>query len=403
MAELGEGRGSSYPEEIDADDALERDKMTWARAAVPNDLADAIIKIETELGKNPRGSAADVAARLAAFAADLAAIPAADIAITDAGGFYTSTDVEAALQELAAASWLIGRLEAASAEPWAQQFNNLLKNGSFESWSPGANATDGWTPFGAGVTIARQAAIVRFGEYSASITRAAADCYLYQQILTGIDVNTHTYWRGRTVTLGCWVYATVADRARITIFDGIGSTSSTLNDGDSDWDFETVTHTIAANATELTVRIEVITAPTAVYYDGAILVEGTIAPTFAQHPNDEHLKAIDYQDTTPTNYDYGLLRMECGKARAVFSDVNTCLVTVTFGTAFLKILSVVFTKNAAHTINGNAADWSAHSKVTWNTWAVANNTFEIRYTDYVNSPFIAGDYVEGYWIAIGVE
>lgn len=67
MSELGEGRGSSYPEEIDTNTALERDKLTWARAAVPNDLADAIVKIETELGTNPAGAAANVAALIGSW------------------------------------------------------------------------------------------------------------------------------------------------------------------------------------------------------------------------------------------------------------------------------------------------------------------------------------------------
>ncbi len=50
MAELGEGGGSGYPAAIDTDATPETDNVTDARADVPNDLADAIIKIETKLG-----------------------------------------------------------------------------------------------------------------------------------------------------------------------------------------------------------------------------------------------------------------------------------------------------------------------------------------------------------------
>ena len=64
MSELGSGSGSSYPGSLDTDDILEVNRpnagMTKARAEVPNDLAAAIIAVETELGTNPAGSLTDV-------------------------------------------------------------------------------------------------------------------------------------------------------------------------------------------------------------------------------------------------------------------------------------------------------------------------------------------------------
>lgn len=69
MTELGSGSGSSYPGSLDSDSTLEVDSpaagKTKARANVPNDLAAAIIAIQTELGTDPAGSAATVKARLA--------------------------------------------------------------------------------------------------------------------------------------------------------------------------------------------------------------------------------------------------------------------------------------------------------------------------------------------------
>ncbi|MFQ5715083.1 MAG: hypothetical protein ACE5GU_13730 [Candidatus Scalinduaceae bacterium] len=57
MGELGDGVGSSYPGALDTNTKKEVNTpnpgRTKARAEVPNDLADAIIKIETELGVNP--------------------------------------------------------------------------------------------------------------------------------------------------------------------------------------------------------------------------------------------------------------------------------------------------------------------------------------------------------------
>ena len=64
MSELGAGNGSSYPGGLDTDNVLEVNSpnpgKTKARAEVPNDLAAAIIAIETELGTDPAGSVADV-------------------------------------------------------------------------------------------------------------------------------------------------------------------------------------------------------------------------------------------------------------------------------------------------------------------------------------------------------
>lgn len=64
MAELGAGSGSGYPAALDTDINLEVNSpnadKTLARAEVPNDLASAIIAIQTELGINPAGSLTDV-------------------------------------------------------------------------------------------------------------------------------------------------------------------------------------------------------------------------------------------------------------------------------------------------------------------------------------------------------
>jgi len=64
MAELGSGGGSGYPGALDTDSTIEVDSpsasKTLARADVPNDLAAAIVAIETELGTDPAGSLTDV-------------------------------------------------------------------------------------------------------------------------------------------------------------------------------------------------------------------------------------------------------------------------------------------------------------------------------------------------------
>jgi hypothetical protein len=63
VGEIGAGSGSSYPATLDTD-TVQETATDYARIAVPNDLAAAIIAIETELGVDPAGSFATVVARL---------------------------------------------------------------------------------------------------------------------------------------------------------------------------------------------------------------------------------------------------------------------------------------------------------------------------------------------------
>lgn len=69
MAELGSGSGTGFPAALDANSKLEYDKesgdRTIVRADVPNDLAAAMVAVQTELGTDPAGSKTDVKSRLA--------------------------------------------------------------------------------------------------------------------------------------------------------------------------------------------------------------------------------------------------------------------------------------------------------------------------------------------------
>lgn len=64
IGNLGDGDGSNYPTAIDTQSPVETDGVTIARADVPNDLADAIKKIEGALGIAPAGGQATVVLRL---------------------------------------------------------------------------------------------------------------------------------------------------------------------------------------------------------------------------------------------------------------------------------------------------------------------------------------------------
>ena len=154
---------------------------------------------------------------------------------------------------------------------------NLLTNGNFELWTAGASAApDGWATEGIGVASAREATIIKLGTYSYKLsnTGAAVDANQYVHTEKGI-----AYWKNRTITFGCWVYATVANRVYINMDDGLTSYDSAFHTGDSTWQWLTVTMPIGASATHLFIALRInIGAATSAYFDGAICMEGTSVP-----------------------------------------------------------------------------------------------------------------------------
>lgn len=150
---------------------------------------------------------------------------------------------------------------------------NYLANGDFEHWLAGtAVAPTYWTLGGAGASVARDGTNKKLGLYAAAITRAGTDCYLeFDLEATGLP---DTWWRGKVVTLGCWVRATVASRARLLIVDSAGSSASAYHSGGSSFEFLTVTRTVDAAAISLVVRLQIDTGNTTAQFDGAILALG---------------------------------------------------------------------------------------------------------------------------------
>jgi len=167
----------------------------------------------------------------------------------------------------------------ALAAAWAnideKNLTNLLQNGSFEAGDPPA----GWTLGGAGATLSRSAAQVKIGGYSALLTRVGANCYIAQ------DPLDYARYKGKNLTFGCWVYATVASRARIRITDSAGASSSDYHSGAAGWEWLTVTREIDAAAATITAGGYILTGNTSAYFDGAILVEGDSCPSFLPMPD----------------------------------------------------------------------------------------------------------------------
>lgn len=170
--------------------------------------------------------------------------------------------------------------------------NQLLRNGNFEVWTDGASAApDGWTLYGAGAGIARSATHKK-GTYSVALTRSGTDCQI------SADGISDSYYRSRTLTLSCWVYATVADRARLAFYDdgSSGYTFSSYHTGGSGWELLTVTATIHAAMNNFYLKGMIFVGDTTAYFDGAMLVEGNVAQPYA--PKNYSEQFIHPSDTT---------------------------------------------------------------------------------------------------------
>jgi hypothetical protein len=172
---------------------------------------------------------------------------------------------------------------------------NLLANGNFESWSAGTSAApDGWTLDLTG-GIAKQTGpspSPKIGSACIQLRRLTDDGKLYQDIAPTRGV---AYFQGRTITLGCWVYATVANRARIRLYSNTGGADnySSYHTGNSTWQWLTVTHTVSATATYVYAMLYVDSGDTYAWFDGAVCVEGSSAFAFSPKPAEEGVWA-DY-------------------------------------------------------------------------------------------------------------
>jgi len=160
-----------------------------------------------------------------------------------------------------------------------------LVNPDYEVW--GGALPDGWAEE-AGATISQETTIIKSGTSAIKAIVAAAGKLLlvqYPDLKTGI-----TFWQGKTISLGAWVYASAASVARISIFDGAGESSSSFHSGGGSWEFLTVTRTINSGATTLRIsplKTSTIAGGATVYGDKCILKIGSsVLPTDANEPFD---------------------------------------------------------------------------------------------------------------------
>lgn len=141
---------------------------------------------------------------------------------------------------------------------------SLVENWGFEDWSAGAaSAPDGWT-LDAG-SVARSTTHY-MGTYSAALTRSGTNAYLIV-----VDTDPAQYV-GQTLTLGCWVKASVADTSRIAIVDNAGASASTYHTGGGAWEWLEVSRLIYVRSTTVTTYLMVEDTDTTSYFDNVALV-----------------------------------------------------------------------------------------------------------------------------------
>jgi hypothetical protein len=166
--------------------------------------------------------------------------------------------------------------------PRREEPTNLLSNGDFLAWTDNTtNPPNGWVLFGAGGTVAREGTIVKGGTYSAALTRAGTDTQLYQAVNATKGIG---YWKGRNISFGCWVYATVAGRARLLIGTGAEQMYSAYHTGDSTWQWLNATHYVSSSSSNVTPSAHVDTGNTTAYFSGAKAEEGSVSTPFSPKP-----------------------------------------------------------------------------------------------------------------------
>jgi len=163
----------------------------------------------------------------------------------------------------------------------SQSFQNLLKNGDFESWSAGTSvAPDNWVAYTLSIARESTASNTKYGTYSMLLTSTGGVNDRIQN--TALSGTSYTSSVGKTFTYGVWVKSSVAVNVNI-LEDGIGRTTS-VSSGSGNWEVITVSKTVAGGGTGISAEIFMPASVSTAYIDGAILVEGSVVPAFSPRP-----------------------------------------------------------------------------------------------------------------------
>jgi len=269
------------------------------------------------------------------------------------------------------------------------QPGNLVKNGSFESWSTGVSAApDQWSPTG-GAALAKETTFIKLGLASASLSRVGADATLNQDVTA--RAGGVSYIPSRTYTFSAWVKATVPSRTHLSISDGVGSSYSVYHTGGGAFELLTITRTLDPAATKLQVALEITGGDANAWVDGAALVEGGAPFAFRPHPNDEQIRISNFKKsigdiTWLDKTDQGEWRMEMGEFQVTLTANGVANNSVPFERAFRTVRIALITSANP----GYQGFWQVYVPGTWG--------INVRVD---NGP--PNTTVNAYWVAIGQD
>ena len=186
----------------------------------------------------------------------------------------------------------------------------LNKNRNMQAYSSynssGVLVPDFWTLTGASATMARSTTQKWRGQPSSlKITRAGTDCYLSQAtglLETGVSADN---LRGESITAVFPVYSAVASQVRVSIYDGVTTTTGSFHTGGSGWEELTATATIGTTATTVEGRCNVISDNTDVYVGEGYWFVGTANTDAIRRDNyesdEEELPRDQYEQSGSLN------------------------------------------------------------------------------------------------------
>lgn len=139
------------------------------------------------------------------------------------------------------------------------QGQELLLNRGMESGDP----PTGWALWDAGASWARSNEQAYRGTYSGKLTRAGTNCYAYQ------TYPLYGRYLGLQAEVGSWVYATVANQARLRLDSGAGVLATAYHSGGGSWEYLSTSGTFPTGALYLTCELQVLTTDGSAYFDEA--------------------------------------------------------------------------------------------------------------------------------------
>jgi hypothetical protein len=177
---------------------------------------------------------------------------------------------------------------------------NYILNPEFKMMSNGAVSPPcGWTHTAQAGQIVTQDSVNTFFGKNAMLFTTPNDNINFNVLAQNMSTSNPRflpidYWRGRTISLGCYVSSTLINKAFVQLFDGVQTISSPFQSSSAGaWDWCVATMTLSSGATDIVARL--VCSPNAAPYNTSFamptLVEGAwcTRPTPQSHQQRPHV------------------------------------------------------------------------------------------------------------------